>query len=78
MDTLFQQKKLIPEVLDRKCSQQLVRTVRNRFYLYGFFGLLLAPFVFVGVIVYFLFKYGEQVGTSWLFVSIISDQEQAW
>lgn len=61
MDCLFQDNKLKPEVTDRKCSQQLARSLRNRFYFFGILGLILSPFLFVGVLVYFFFKYGEQV-----------------
>lgn len=61
MDCIFQNNTLKPEIAQRKDSKQLAENLRNRFYFFGILGLALAPFFFVGALVYFFFKYGEQV-----------------
>jgi hypothetical protein len=42
-------------------SSQLASTLRRRFRVFGFVGLLISPFVLIFLLIYFFFKYGEEI-----------------
>lgn len=48
-------------ILDPLKTEQLAIGLRKRFVVMGFIGLILSPFVFIFLLIYFLFKYGEEI-----------------
>eukprot|EP01114_Cavostelium_apophysatum_P016676 TRINITY_DN4793_c0_g1_i1.p1 TRINITY_DN4793_c0_g1~~TRINITY_DN4793_c0_g1_i1.p1 ORF type:complete len:627 (-),score=150.46 TRINITY_DN4793_c0_g1_i1:465-2345(-) len=49
------------QVLDPSKSRELAEGLKSRFRLMGLFSLLISPFMFVFLLVYFVFQYGEQL-----------------
>eukprot|EP01126_Amoeba_proteus_P011775 TRINITY_DN1480_c0_g1_i3.p1 TRINITY_DN1480_c0_g1~~TRINITY_DN1480_c0_g1_i3.p1 ORF type:complete len:538 (+),score=95.40 TRINITY_DN1480_c0_g1_i3:832-2445(+) len=58
---IFRDKKLCLEILDKKNTSSMASSLRRRFILFGVVGFLLSPFVLIGVVIYFIFKYGELI-----------------
>eukprot|EP01118_Nematostelium_gracile_P011327 TRINITY_DN39_c0_g1_i1.p1 TRINITY_DN39_c0_g1~~TRINITY_DN39_c0_g1_i1.p1 ORF type:complete len:632 (+),score=154.63 TRINITY_DN39_c0_g1_i1:63-1898(+) len=50
-----------PQMKDPSKHAQLVKELRNRFRWMGLFALLLSPFTFVFLLIYFVFQYGEEL-----------------
>lgn len=51
---------IIKDALDPQKRSELAAGLRFRFKLMGFISLLLSPFIFVFLLIYFIFQYGEQ------------------
>lgn len=49
------------EFLDPKQREKMARSLRARYIFMGFLSLFLAPFIFLALLVYFFFKYGEDL-----------------
>jgi len=49
------------DVLDATKSAELARGLRFRFRMMGLLGLIASPFIFIFLLVYFVFQYGEQL-----------------
>eukprot|EP01117_Protostelium_nocturnum_P001843 TRINITY_DN1231_c0_g1_i1.p1 TRINITY_DN1231_c0_g1~~TRINITY_DN1231_c0_g1_i1.p1 ORF type:complete len:640 (-),score=181.11 TRINITY_DN1231_c0_g1_i1:170-2089(-) len=58
---IFENDILNRQILDNHRSHQMIKALRKRFVLMGFIGFIISPFLFVFLIVYFIFKYGEEV-----------------